>query len=212
MFKLNIGVGFSIIKFFYLPHSNRSFLIDIIEQHKIILSEKIIQYYLEKAGDLYRDVMETYLNSIIYANDTHVFYEEQSKGMSAIEEMILLVKKNPMGVVLGETEEFQAYNTREIELITSQQIIDKEVNAIYRYSFPITNHYIKCNERCEMYAEWFGHLFEGEKKVEIQDKYILTCHGVKSLKRYYLPYIAKGTEIDIYCEIVTPCTEKGILA
>lgn len=93
MYKLNIGVGFSILQFYYLPHNNKSFLIDIIEQHRIILSEKIIQYYIEKADDLHKEVIETYLDSIIYTDDTHVFYNEQVENTSAIQEMILLVEK-----------------------------------------------------------------------------------------------------------------------
>ena len=212
MYKLNIGVGFSVLKFYYLPHNNKSFLIDIIEQHRIILSDKIIQYYIEKADDIHRDIIETYIDSIVYADDTHVFYTDQPEKISAIEEMILLVEKNPMKVILAEHEEFSSYNTRRIKLITSQQIIDKEMNAIYRYSFPITNHYVGCNENCESYAVWFGHLFEGEKQIEIQDKYILTCNGIECLKRYYLPHIEVGTEINIYCEIVDSCTEAGVLA
>lgn len=175
------------------------------------LSEKIIQYYIEKADDLHKEVIETYLDSIIYTDDTHVFYNEQVENTSAIQEMILLVEKNPMTVALGEQEEFSAYNTRKIKLITSQQIIDKELNAIYRYSFPITNHYVRCNENCESYAVWFGHLFEGEKQIEIQDKYILTYNGFKCLKKYYLPHIAKGTELNVYCETVDTCTETSIL-
>lgn len=212
MYKLNMGVGFSILQFYYLPHNNKSFLIDIIDQHRIILSKKIIQYYIEKADDLHRDVIESYIDSIIYADDTHVFYEEQPENISAIEEMVLLAEKNPARVILGEREEFSAYNIQKIELITAQQIIDKELNSIYRYSFPITNHYIRCNESCKSYAEWFGHLFENERKIEIQDKYILTYHGIRCLKTYYLPHIAKNTEINIYCEIVSPCTETNILA
>lgn len=212
MYKLNIGVGFSILQFYYLPHSSKSFLIDIIEQHRIILSDKIIHYYIEKADDLYKDVIETYLDSIIYTDDTHVYYEEQSEEINAIEEMILLVEKNPMKIILGEQDEFSPYNTRKIKLITSQQIIDKEPTAIYRYSFPITNHYIGYNERCESYAVWFGHLFENEKVIEIQDKYILTSNGIKCFKKYYLPYMEKGAEINIYCETVDTCTEAGIVA
>lgn len=212
MYKLNIGVGFSVLQFYYLPHSSKSFLIDIIEQHRIILSDKIIHYYIEKADDLYKDVIETYLDSIIYTDDTHVYYEEQSEEINAIEEMILLVEKNPMKIILGEQDEFSPYNTRKIKLITSQQIIDKEPTAIYRYSFPITNHYIGYNERCESYAVWFGHLFENEKVIEIQDKYILTNNGIKCFKKYYLPYMEKGAEINIYCETVDTCTEAGIVA
>ena len=212
MYKLNIGVGYSILQFYYLPHNNKSFLIDIIEQHRIILSKRIIQYYIEKTDDLYKDILKNYIASIVYTDDTHIFYEEQSEKTSAIEEMIFLVQNNPMKVVLGENEEFSAYNIRKIKLITSQQIIDKEFNAIYKYSFPITNHYIGCNEKCEIYATWFGHLFEDESQIEIQDKYILKANGIKCLKKYYLPHIAKDAEIDIYCEIVDSCTEQGILS
>lgn len=211
MYKLDIGVGFSILKFYYLPHNDMSFLIDIIQQHRIILSKKIIQYYIEKTDDLYKDIIVTYLDSILYTDATHVFYDEQTEDILAIEEMIMLVEKNPMKIILGEHEEFSAYNIRKIELITSQQIIDKELNTIYKYSFPITNHYIGRNEKCELYAEWFGHLFEGESQIEIQDKYILTRNGIECLRKYYFPYIAKGTEINIYCETVNSCTETDIL-
>lgn len=186
-------------------------MLDIIEQHKIILSEKIIEYYIDKTDDLHKDIIETYLDSIIYTNDTHIYYEKQSNNFTAIEEMISLVERNPMKVLLSEPEEFLDCNTQKIKLITSQQIIDKEKNALYRYSFPVTNHYIAYGEQCEAYAVWFKHLFEGEKEIEIQDKYILNNHGVKCLKKYYLPYISNGTEINIYCELVDSCTEQDIL-
>lgn len=211
MYKLNIGVGFSILQLYYLPHNNKSFLISVIEQHRIILSEKIIEYYIEKAEDIYKDVIETYLDSIIYADDTHVFYNEKFDGKSAIEEMLLLVAINPMRVLLGENEEFRGHSLKKVKLITSQQIINREKNSIYKFSFPIVNHYVGVNENCESYATWFGHLFKGESEIEIQDKYIMNRNGIECLKRYYLPYIPSKSKINIYCETMDSCSEADIL-
>lgn len=211
MYKLNIGVGFSILKLYYLPHNNKSFIIDLIEQHRIILSEKIIEYYIEMVDELHRDIMETFIDSIIYTDDTHIYYQEQYNEESAIEEMIQLVGRNPMKVLLGESEEFKKQSLKKIKLITSEQILNRDNNPIYRYSFPVVNHYVRRGEICESYATWFGHLFEEEQEIEIQDKYILNGNGVECLKKYYLSYIAENTKINIYCETIDTCTETDIL-
>lgn len=73
MFKLNIGVGATVMRLYYLPHNNKSYLIDIMEQHRIILSENIIEYYISEADDLYKDCIATYIDSIANVEDTHIF-------------------------------------------------------------------------------------------------------------------------------------------
>lgn len=74
MYKLNMGVGFSVLQLYYLPHNKMSFFIDLIKQHRVILSEKIINYYIECADEMHKEVIETYIDSIAYTDDTHVYY------------------------------------------------------------------------------------------------------------------------------------------
>ena len=57
MYKLNLGVGFSIFKLVYLPYNDKTFILEIIKQHKLILSDKIINYYLEMAGEENSDIV-----------------------------------------------------------------------------------------------------------------------------------------------------------
>ena len=65
MYKLNLGVGFSIFKLVYLPYNEKTFIIDIIKQHRFILSDKIIGYYEEMAGEENLDIVETFLDTLI---------------------------------------------------------------------------------------------------------------------------------------------------
>lgn len=210
MYKLNIGLGFSVLQLYYLPHNKKSYLFDVIGQHRIILSEKIIKYYIEKAGELYSDVIETYIDSIIYSDETHIYYNSIDEEISAIEEIVLLVDKNPMKILLSEKEEFLSCNIKKINLVTPQQMMNRESTALYRYSFPICNYRAEIDENCSTYATWFGHLFENEKHIEIQDKYILAPKGVECLKKYYFPHIEKGSKVDIYCAIVEEDTKQDL--
>lgn len=73
MYKLNLGVGFSIFKLVYLPYNDKTFILEIIKQHKLILSDKIINYYLEMAGEENSDIVESFLDALIYNDESHVY-------------------------------------------------------------------------------------------------------------------------------------------
>ena len=211
MYKLNMGVGFSVLQLYYLPHNSKSYLIDIISQHRVILSEKIINYYMDEAGELYKDAIETYIDSIAYADDTHVFYNSiEDEKISARDEMIMFVEQNPMKILFSEIDEFKMCNIKKVKIVTPKQMKNRERTALYKYSFPLSNYYAGIDEICEAYAIWFGHLFEGETNIEIQDKFIMTQKGIECLKKYYLPYIPKGIDVDIYCEVVEGVTKHDI--
>ena len=211
MYKINMGVGFSVLQLYYLPHNNKSFLIDVISQHRIILSRKIIDYYIDETNELYKEAIETYIDSIVYADDTHVFYNSiEDENVSAKKEIIMFVEQNPMTVLLSEMYEFETYNTKKIKVVTPEQMQKREKTALFKYSFPLSNYYVGIDETCEAYAKWFGHLFEGETCIEIQDKYIMSQKGVECLKKYYFPYIPKGISVNIYCEMIEGVTKNDI--
>lgn len=211
MYKLNIGVGFSVLQLYYLPHNDKSFLIDIVNQHKIILSEKIIKYYINETDELYQDVMQTFFDSILYSDETHKCYKSiADKNITAKDEIIMFVKNNPMKILFSDEEEFEKYNLKGIRMVTPKQMIDRDKTPLLKYSFPVSNYYVGIDEDCDVYATWFGHLFEHEKSIEIQDKYIMSPKGVACLKKYYFPNIDKGSKVDIYCEVADDSAKRDI--
>ena len=123
MYKLNLGVGFSIFKLAYLPYNEKTFIIDIIKQHRLILSDKIISYYIEMAGEENSDIVETFLDTLIYNDETHIYYKSEN-NISAKEELIEFVKQNPMKVLVSEKDEFQDFTLNKSNLINSKDIIE----------------------------------------------------------------------------------------
>ena len=211
MYKINMGVGFSVLQLYYLPHNNKSYLMDVIGQHRVILSEKIINYYMDEADELYKEAIETYIDSIAYADDTHIFYSStEDEKISARDEMIIFVEQNPMKILFSEVDEFKTYNTKKIKVVTPEQMINREKTALYKFSFPLSNYYARIDESCEAYATLFGHLFEGETNIEIQDKFIMSQKGIECLKKYYFPHIPKGITVDIYCELIDGVTKHDV--
>lgn len=211
MYKLNMGIGFSVLQLYYLPHNNKSYLMDVISQHRVILSKKIIDYYIDEADEIYKEAIETYIDSIAYADDTHIFYNStEDENLSAKDEMILFVEQNPMKILFTEIYEFAAYNTKKLKVVTPEQMLKREKTSLFRYSFPLSNYYAGIDETCESYAKWFGHLFEGETCIEIQDKFIMSQKGIECLKKYYFPYIPKGISVDIYCEMIDGVTKHDV--
>lgn len=206
-----MGVGFSVLQLYYLPHNKKSYLMDVIGQHRVILSEKIINYYMDEAEEVYKEAIETYIDSIAYADDTHVYYNSTvDEKISAKDEMIMFVERNPMKILFSEIDEFKAHNTKKVKIVTPKQMLNRENTPLYKYSFPLSNYYAGVDETCEVYATWFGHLFEGETNIEIQDKFIMSQKGIECLKKYYLPYIPKGITVDIYCEMIDGVTKQDV--
>ena len=63
----------------YLPYNDKTFILEIIKQHKLILSDKIINYYLEMAGEENSDIVESFLDALIYNDESHVYYKQTVK-------------------------------------------------------------------------------------------------------------------------------------
>lgn len=162
------------------------------------------------AGEENSDIVESFLDALIYNDESHVYYKTNSE-ISAKDELIRLVEQNPMRVLVAEDEEFKDFTINKIKLISSKDIVEKKVNSLFRYSFPIVNYYVDVGEKCESYARWFGHLFENENVIQIIDKYILTKKGIDVLKKYYFPVIQNDTAVEIYSECLDEYDENMII-
>lgn len=162
------------------------------------------------AGEENSDIVESFLDALIYNDESYVYYKTNSE-ISAKDELIRLVEQNPMRVLVAEDEEFKDFTINKIKLISSKDIVEKKVNSLFRYSFPIVNYYVDVGEKCESYARWFGHLFENENVIQIIDKYILTKKGIDVLKKYYFPVIQNDTAVEIYSECLDEYDENMII-
>lgn len=199
MYKLAIGVGYSIFEKIIKPFSGHQDLLIKICQHSILLSDSIISYYRENIPDEYEDSLMTYLDSIMN-DDSSVFFKDNT-DLDAKQNLIRAVLNDPMNVLVSEKEEFNGYKISGGKLVTPECIDNRVFNNFYRFTFPISNHIANCGERCDLYATWFGHLFENEKRITFIDQYIFADNGRASFEMYYLPKISKDTIIDIYCDL-----------
>lgn len=199
MFKLDIGIGYSIFAEILKPFSIHHKLFDMISQHRIVLSASVVEYYLAQIPSEYEDQFMTYLDSIMADDESSRFFVDD-QTIDARQNLINAVATIPMKTLVSFSEEFSNYKLSGIKLITPDNIYSHENNAFNRYTFPIVNHVACVGANCESYSVWLGHLFENEPRITIVDPYIFAENGRKSLEKFYLPQIPAGTEIDVYCE------------
>ena len=84
-----------------------------------------------------------------------------------------------------------------IKLLRCEDINENANCPLNLYCIPVTARYIEAKKPTESYAKWLGNWLAGEKELIIRDKYLLNEHGIKSFKKYYLPFIEKGAKIRI---------------
>lgn len=200
MYKLKIGVGYSIFDEKLNPFAGHQDLIPMIRQHRIMLSEAVIEYYQAKIPEEFSDFFMTFLDSIMTDDESSCFFVDDP-DKDARQNLIKAVKQTPMRTLITYKEEFGQYNLSGVEVVTPESISNHDDNAFNRYTFPIVNHVAKEGSNCELYASWLEHLFEGEDRIKIIDPYIFSGNGRRSLNKYYLSKIQEGAEIDIYCEL-----------
>lgn len=211
MYKLNIGVGYSIFEAALNPFGSCAGIFQYIDQHRVILNETIINYYFDNIPEAFEDQLDTYINSIIVDDRS---YSSAEKSIDPKQNIIDSVTKVPYRVLLSRVEEFGGYNCNKIDIVTPENIFNSDDNVFNKFTFPLTNYVAKAGSNCGIHAAWFGRLFENEGKIEIVDPYIFSDDGREILKRYVLPQIEEGTNIEIYCFCYTEkenlATEKVI--
>ena len=198
MYKLSVGVGYSMFKMsLENPLLDKVGFINKLEQHRIILSPAIINYYKESLPE-YEEQIDGFIDSVIYSEaSSHTFPD--SNETDAKQNIIDLVKQVPMKTLVSQKEEFEGYSLSKISFVTPDDIIERTNKAFNRYTFPIANLMAKDGDNCESYSKWFGHLFENEERITFLDPYFFDEKTLESFQKYYLPYIKEGTTITIYC-------------
>lgn len=194
MYKLSLGIGVSGMKEIFNPFQS---VAPKIQQHRIILSESIIEYY--EKSIVYSDALQTYLDDIMISEETSVSFRDDPT-LDAQHNMVNFVSRVPMKCLIADKTEFSGCDVRRVNCILPKQICSNDNNVVNRYSLPIANHLVKAGDNCERYATWLGHWFENEQSITFVDKYLFMGNGEASFKKYIIPYISKNTTINIYCD------------
>lgn len=107
MYKLDVGLGFSIIKSAY-ESFDIGILIDVIGQHRVILTENIIKYYFEGIDptSILKSHIDAFIADLAYAGEGSVYYSTDEVFSDAREEIVACVMKAPMKILLSDKSEF----------------------------------------------------------------------------------------------------------
>ena len=201
MYKLDVGLGFSVIKDAFESY-NRGILDNEIGQHRVILSKKIVNYYESSAKEcsLLAPIMG-YIQSIAGTNKKAVFYKSDDGDLDPKEEIISFVMKTPLKVLISYKTEFAENNTRKIDITTRENIEIKDFNHQFNwYVFPLSKTAEKEDE-CNEYIKWLRRLFINEQVITIVDPYLLAKDNLRVFLDSLLPAIQSETEIRIYSAI-----------
>lgn len=198
MIKLNITLGNTIFSLLYLPYSNDAGIVmPKIFQHRIVLSEKLISYYVEFASkNGYRDLCQARIQDLVQSVNRCKF-ENVCDEDDVVKEMINLAMKQPMKILVAEKTEIKKANSK-VNLLDCKQILEN-VNCILNlYCIPVTSRYVEPKKNVKSYTKWLKNWLSDEKDLIIRDNYLLTDHGLESFNTYYLPSIEKGAHITIH--------------
>lgn len=201
MYKIDVGLGFSIIKDAY-ESFNKEILDKKIGQHRVILNDNIINYYKSSASECNMlPFVMTYIQSIVGAGTKSVFYPRDNVCSDPKEELIACVLKTPLKILISNTEEFAGYKTKKIDITTRENIEEHDFSHKFNwYVFPLSKIANKSDD-CNDYITWLRRLFTDEEKITIVDPFLLTKVNLRIFLDSLLPTISNDTEIRIYSAI-----------
>ena len=202
MYKLDVGLGYSIIKHAY-ESLDIGILNDVIGQHRVILSENIVKYYLNKIEptSIWKPYIEAYINTIANVGARSVYYSIDDSFSDTREEIVSCVMKAPMKILVSDETEFEGIKLKNINLTTSENIKSKDFKYVFnRYVLPVTK-VAKQGDSCNPYIKWLENLFKNESSITIVDPYLMGEGNLRSFIVSILPSIPQTAEVEIYCSL-----------
>lgn len=199
MYQLTVGIGVSAFEKMVQPLNEFGTCFDKIRQHRIIISPKIINYYVEHLPEYLRDSFKYFIDDINTNDEQSVSYPS-IEDLNAIEELIHYVSSVPYKPLIAYSSEFDKDLLKKVKLITLEDIRECKNNPITKYSFPIVSHLAKPGEPCDAYAKWFENLLSNEHSITIVDQFIMKSYGISVLNRYYFPCFSDGAKVNILCD------------
>ena len=211
MYYLTIGVSPSVFmlrgKQNYRMTQEEKKLQYAIDQHELILSERIIEYY--KSETKVPELVDSMIDALGYQQGIVKYVKPDKDYADGKAELVGLVSKCECKILVAEKNDIKPYSDKNICLVSPSKYMRGARTELNKYVFPV---YYQVSEgtKIESIAKWLAIFFKGEKKISIQDKYILNDRGIYSLEHIYLPMFERDSEIDIYCEATEDCGYRDI--
>ena len=200
MIKLNITLGNSFFSQFYNIYTDMyGAILPKIRQHRIVLSKKLIDYYVRCAEENgCKDACTTFIQKISLTDQNSIFVQDYD-AVTIEEGLSEIAMTQPKKILCAEKEEVKKAR-RGVNLLRGDDIINNS-NCIFNlYCIPITARYVEADKPVASYVSWLGNWIKGESKLIIRDKYLLTDRGLKSFKKFFLPNIDSGAQISIHTD------------
>lgn len=202
MIKLNLTLGNTFFEHFYLNYSEEfGPILPIISQHRIVMSERLIDYYLNCADKIgMKSLCESFIQNRVTSGEMSSFAVDCKKD-TIVEELLAIAEKQPMKVLLAEKSEVKKAG-KGINLYSLADIEKTKWCVLKLYSIPVTSRYVPQKKDVEPYKRWLQNWMKGEKKVIIRDKYLLEDAGMLTFKKHFLPLFEDGIEIEIHTDSI----------
>ena len=197
MYKLRVGLGNGMFEKLWFPLKREdATLVHAVMKHEIVISDKIIEYYMECNED-----QQELITTWIEANggtDFLSFYEEKEDVVSIEDEFERILSTVPFNMLLADDNELNSLNnSKKIKKYNGREALLKD-SPLMMYTIPIANYTVSVGDKKKNYLDWFRNLISNESVVRIIDPYILSKSGVENLNINYIPIIPAGADIEIY--------------
>lgn len=202
MYQLNIGVGWSALRLLFLPRwiNDKTKVCDILEQHRIILSEKIRTYYLNCATEegLDEDVM-AYLASVSYTEESCLEIEDFGRNIKDTLVHYFNKKSYLEQVMIYDEDELKCSKSKCKFQYSIDQAINADKGPLALYNIPTHFQFLK-NSSANVLLFWLSNIFKEEKSVNFIDPYLFSNdENISFFIDKYLPLIEPGTVLNIHC-------------
>lgn len=193
-----------------------------IRQHRMVISEKLLDYYEEyfrKKSPEYLEWYRAFCTDILYSKKRAVMTSLSKtktyiKGNEYLNELVLLSQETEDKIILIEPKRrIDAKYAKELGIVLydSKDINDTSgSNLFFMYTLPVNGKRISEGENSRSIANWLGRFWREEDYIQIFDNYLLTTDGMRYLKNYFLKYVKEGADIEIYSLLMEGCTEQQI--
>ncbi len=199
MYKLDVGLGFSVIRQ-AIESFDMGIITETIAQHRIILTPNIINYYHNQIGSagFAGAFIKDYIARITNISEKAVYSSSTQNYNDAKEEIIELVMGTPLKILISDEEEFADYKIKKIDLTTINDIKNKDFDHQFNwYVFPLSKT-AEQDEECNKYIKWLRRLFMNERVITIVDPYLMAKFNLRCFLESILPTIPMETEIRLY--------------
>lgn len=200
MIEIRLTLGNSFFEKFYCQYNDEfAETLHKVFQHRIILTEKIIAYYMKCAKENnVSSLCQSYIQDLVTSKKRSVI-ENDLSAANIIEEMISIARNHDMKILLAEKSEIKN-NPRDINLYRNKDICEKDNCILNLYSLPVVSRYVPHKDQSERYRSWLRNWLVGEKKIILRDKYLLKPEGLEKLRKEYLQLFDQEASIEIHTD------------